>query len=313
MSRLSVIVCAHNPRQDFLHRVLDALKAQTLSKDTWELLLIDNGSKEPLAKTFDLSWHPVGKLIREDELGLTPARLRGIRDSTGELLVFVDDDNLLSPDYLSECQDISAKFTFLGSWGGQVIPEYEKPPSPEMQPFLRYLLIREFQEIRWSNTVNFHETAPCGAGMCLRRAVAEEYVSLLARDPRRKVLDRRGDLIFACGDTDMALCARRLGLGTGVFPNLKLLHLIPASRVTESFFLKAAFGGGYSFTLLEYLYGITRTKPEPNLLRRVVGFARLMTRSRLDRRLAAEEKKGQTRAWTLIEQWEAEKTVASKI
>jgi len=111
----------------------------------------------------------------------------------------------------------------------------------------------------------------------------------------------------------MALCARRLGLGTGVFPNLKLLHLIPASRVTESFFLKAAFGGGYSFTLLEYLYGITRTKPEPNLLRRVVGFARLMTRSRLDRRLAAEEKKGQTRAWTLIEQWEAEKTVASKI
>ena len=35
-----------------------------------------------------------------ERLGLTPARLRGIRESRGELLVFVDDDNVLERDYL---------------------------------------------------------------------------------------------------------------------------------------------------------------------------------------------------------------------
>ena len=35
-------------------------------------------SKEDLAERFDLSWHPHAHQIREHELGLTPARLRGI-------------------------------------------------------------------------------------------------------------------------------------------------------------------------------------------------------------------------------------------
>src|SRR6266481_7107559 len=98
--RVSVIICAHNPRPDYLGRALEALKGQTLSKDQWELLLVDNASKENLAERFDLSWHPHARHIREDELGLTPARLRGITESIGKLLVFVDDDNVLSLDYL---------------------------------------------------------------------------------------------------------------------------------------------------------------------------------------------------------------------
>jgi hypothetical protein len=48
-----------------LRRVLDALKAQTLPKEQWELLLIDNASKEPLAESWDLSWHPHARHIRE--------------------------------------------------------------------------------------------------------------------------------------------------------------------------------------------------------------------------------------------------------
>ena len=304
MPNFSVILCTHNPRPDYLHRVLEGLKAQTLPKKQWELLLIDNGSKEPLASTWNLSWHPRGRLIREEELGLTPARLRGIRESDGELLVFVDDDNLLHPDYLTECAKIGDGYPFLGSWGGQVIPDFEVQPTPEVIPFLRFLLIREFEEVRWSNTINFHQTTPCGAGMCLRRGVAEEYVSLLAIDPRRKELGRKGELIFAGEDSDMALCARHLRLGMGLFPSLKLVHLIPKSRLRKEFFLKAAFGGGYSFTLLNYLHGINTNRQKAGVLRRSVRLARLLGQSHFERRLAAEEKKGEALAWELIEKWE---------
>jgi glycosyltransferase involved in cell wall biosynthesis len=299
----SVIICTHNPRADYLARVLGALREQTLPKEQWELLLIDNCSREPLA-SWNLSWHPRARIVREEELGLTAARLRGIRESKGDPLVFIDDDNLLSPEYLTESLRIGGAYAFLGAWGGQVIPEFEEQPTADVCPFLRYLLIRKFDEIKWSNTINFHETTPCGAGMCIRRAVSDEYASLLASDPRRKELDRKGELIFAGGDSDMALCSRRLGLGTGLFPSLKLDHLIPENRVKRSFFLKAAFGGGYSFTLLDYLHGLKKNRPKVGIVRRSARFARTLGRSPFERRLAAEEKKGESLAWNLIERWE---------
>jgi glycosyltransferase involved in cell wall biosynthesis len=80
--KLSVIICAHNPRPDYLFRTLEALRSQTVPNAQWELVLIDNASGKPLALHIDLSWHPEGRHIREEELGLTPARLRGI--SRGE-------------------------------------------------------------------------------------------------------------------------------------------------------------------------------------------------------------------------------------
>src|SRR6266702_777295 len=71
---LSVIICTHNPRQEYLRRVLDALRNQSLSKDHWELLLVDNASEMCLSGECDLSWHPNGRHRLEGELGLASAR-----------------------------------------------------------------------------------------------------------------------------------------------------------------------------------------------------------------------------------------------
>jgi hypothetical protein len=59
----SVIICSHNPRADYLGRVLQALAEQTLSKTSWELLLVDNASHQPLEKSWDLSWHPRARMF----------------------------------------------------------------------------------------------------------------------------------------------------------------------------------------------------------------------------------------------------------
>jgi glycosyltransferase involved in cell wall biosynthesis len=91
--QLSVIICTHNPRSDYLRRTLESLRAQTLPTKEWELLLVDNASSEPLASRWDLRWHDNALHVREEELGLTPARLRGIRQSRGRLLIFVDDED----------------------------------------------------------------------------------------------------------------------------------------------------------------------------------------------------------------------------
>src|SRR5687768_10274760 len=103
---LSVVICTHNPREAYLSRVLQALAGQTLARDEWELVIVDNGSNKPVVDQVDLSFQPNARVEREDQLGLTHARLRGIRESRGETIVFVDDDNVLAPDYLAHALEI---------------------------------------------------------------------------------------------------------------------------------------------------------------------------------------------------------------
>lgn len=97
---ISVIVCTHNPRRDYLDKVLESLKSQTLPIEQWELLLIDNASNKLCASEINLNWHPTARHIREEQLGLTHARLRGIREAKAGTLIFVDDDNVLDHKYL---------------------------------------------------------------------------------------------------------------------------------------------------------------------------------------------------------------------
>ena len=106
----SVTICTRNPRLDYLSRVLTALRQQTLPMIEWELLLIDNASQNPLQNLVDLSWHPTARIVHESEPGLSPARLRAIAEAEGELIIFVDDDNVLDPSYLSESMRIALQF-----------------------------------------------------------------------------------------------------------------------------------------------------------------------------------------------------------
>lgn len=115
MVDVSVIICTHNPRLHYLTRVLDALRGQTLPMEQWELLIIDNASQQPLtAATWNLSWHPRARIVREEELGLSAARMRGMREAASELLVFVDDDNVLDSDYLAQALSIGSEWPRLG-------------------------------------------------------------------------------------------------------------------------------------------------------------------------------------------------------
>ncbi|WP_414550949.1 glycosyltransferase [Anabaena sp. CCY 0017] len=252
---LSIIICTHNPRQDYLTKVLEALKNQTLCVNTWELLLIDNASDKLLASEIDLSWHPHSHHIREDELGLTPARLRGIREAKAEILVFVDDDNVLDDDYLEVVLKIGKDYPFIGAWGGQIRGEFEIEPPEWTKPYWGMLAIREFDQDKWSNLLHQHETTPCGAGLCIRKFVAEKYAESVYNQNTRIKLDRKGKQLTSCGDSDLAFTACDMGLGTGQFTSLKMTHLIPASRLQLDYIERLVEGMTYSTTMLNSLRG----------------------------------------------------------
>ena len=294
--KISVIICTHNPRKNYLERVLKALKAQTLSQEAWELLLIDNASDTNLASEINLSWHLNSKHIREDQLGLTPARLRGIKEAVAETIIFVDDDNVLDLDYLEVALRIDRDFPLLGAWGGQIRAEFEVLPPDWAKPYLPLLAIREFEQDKWSNLLHQHETTPCGAGLCVRRIVADQYAKLVQSDPKRLGLDRRGSNLTSSGDSDLAFTACDVGLGTGQFVALKLTHLMPANRVQEDYLLRLFESMVYSGAVLSSSRGKLPPSPKTSLVEQLRHIYRLLKMSSRDRRFYQANRRGLRRA-----------------
>ena len=273
---VSVIICTHNPRADYLDRVLVGLRRQTLSFQHWELLLIDNASKESLADRFDIGWHPNGRHVREDELGVSPARLRGIAESAAELLVFVDDDNVLDPDYLEQGLRVTREYSFLGTWGGQCVPEFEVEPAPELKPYVGYLALRTTERDFWTNVAgDWSEAYPASAGLCVRRGVMAEVQRRTTACGLRQSLGRRGQLLLSGEDYDINLTACDMGLGCGVFQALKLTHLIPARRLSADYLVKLWYGNAFSNALLFTARGKPPTDPLPTRFKRLLWKARL--------------------------------------
>lgn len=248
-----MIICAHNPRPGYFRRVLDGLRAQTLPVARWELWLIDNGSREPLTG-WDLSWHPQARCLREEKLGHINARARGIRESTGALLVFVDDDNVLAPDYLAEVTALFEGWPMLGAVGAGVCRgEFEVPPPESIVPYLAGLAVRELDRSYWGNLPGFSRALPFGAGLSVRREVAEDYARKIATDPLRQLLGRTGTGLGSGDDSDLGMCAHDVGLGTGRFVSLKLDHLIPKERLTEDYMIRLNAGFARSGEILHAL------------------------------------------------------------
>jgi len=256
MSEISVITCTHNPRPGYLAETVDALARQTLALDRWEYLLIDNASSPERTPKVDLSWHSQARMIREEKLGLTPARLRGIREAQADLLVFVDDDNVLDLNFLEEALRVADKKPFLGSWSGQCRGGFEEPPPEWTRRYWGSLAIREFDTDTWSNVDWVPGTLPCGAGLCVRREVAQRYLALHENGHRKRFqLDRTGDSLISSGDHDLATCACDLGMGVARISALKLTHLIPPERLTLPYLVRLTEGIVISSILLDLEHG----------------------------------------------------------
>ena len=265
MTDVSVIICAHNPRHDYFRQVIDALRNQSLSKDRWELLVVDNASSVDLSCRWDLSWHAQARHVREEQLGLTSARMRGVCEASADLLVFVDDDNVPATRYLEAAVRIFRTTGDLGIAGGIVRPEWcDKPPEPWMSDELfSALALRDFgrETLIWkrgSDANHLPWFSPVGAGMVARRAALAGWLN----DTSGHILpDRSGSDFASCGDHDIVLHAIRSGWSIGYFPELQSTHLIPARRLESEYLARLSHGIGKSLVQLCYAHGMSNWGP----------------------------------------------------
>lgn len=239
---ISAVICTANPRVDYFERTVEGLLAQDLDNSRWELLVVDNASVSPVTELPVVSRHGL-RVVREERIGLTAAKERAAAEVSGDVVVFVDDDNVLAPDYLRIVEELFGDGR-LGVVGGQIEPEYEvDPPAWFLDPRVESsVVVRRLPNDRlYVSTIpqtGFH--FPDGAGSCVRRAVLAGYFGSLTEETR--VEGRMGTKLSGGEDWDIALYAIDQGYLIGTSGRLRLTHLIPSRRLEPAYLKRLAIG-----------------------------------------------------------------------
>jgi glycosyltransferase involved in cell wall biosynthesis len=303
MTKVSAILCSRNPRLDYLDRVLQALENQTLSKNEWELIIVDSASSIPLKETLDLRLLSNVRFFREESSGYISARIRGIRESIGEILVFVDDDNVLSPNYLMEADRIGREFQMLGIWGGSVTAIYETLPPPWFFQYEYLISVRSIFRDSWTNMPTIEPPWIIGAGMVVRRQLALNYAINISADLKRLELDRNPTCIRGAEDIDLMLSVCDQGYGRGVFTSLYLTHLIPRNRCTLGYLSTIAKDNFASIEIIRHCRGERKPQVSQGLTSKVWKMFRNRRLPLPMRRIMAAEREGLLLADKIISQY----------
>jgi glycosyltransferase involved in cell wall biosynthesis len=235
---ISVVVCTHNPNERYLSRTVDSILGQTFPKSETDFFIVDNNSSKPVADLDVVRKNGIN-VVEEKRPGLTAARECGAREARGELVVFVDDDNILDPSYLFKADQIFSDEK-IGIMSGVIVPEYEQLPASWFYIHESMLAIRRFPENHYFVTTNpeFNDQFPIGAGICIRKRILIEYFSSL--DSENRIEGRMGTSLSSGEDIDIDMFAISTGYTIGSSGNLKLVHIIPSGRCTVNYLQRLA-------------------------------------------------------------------------
>lgn len=243
---VSFCVCAYNAR-DRIEPTLRALARQQGDLNI-EYILIDNKSSDgtgEFARTVAESANLPLRIIREETPGLAAARLRAVCESAGRILIYVDDDNHLAPDYAQKAVDFLTDHPSVGLVGGCITPVFDTHVTPpdNFDEFKGLLALTE------STLTHPVQKNPHGAGLCGRREIFEaslQKVGLL-------LTGRKGAALTGGEDHEILSITKRLGWECWITPDLKLDHYIPESRLQTEYINKLMCASAQCFPWLQLL------------------------------------------------------------
>ncbi len=106
---LSVIICTYN-RDKYIQMVLRSLEKQTLSQGDFEVLIVNNNSldnTEEIVQNYLKKTSLRIQYMIEYNQGVSYARNRGVGEAKGDIIVFLDDDETVEPDFLFNIKTFS--------------------------------------------------------------------------------------------------------------------------------------------------------------------------------------------------------------
>ena len=123
-------------RKDTLLRTLEALRVQDCPAESWEAVVVDDGSRDGTPAAVEAWIERSGaavRYVRQENRGAAAARNRGAAEAAGEHLLFIDNDIRVPRDFVSRHLSMLAQNP--GCW---IVGKIKNAPGLRDTPFGRY-------------------------------------------------------------------------------------------------------------------------------------------------------------------------------
>ncbi|WP_109829795.1 glycosyltransferase [Reichenbachiella versicolor] len=238
---LSVVICTYN-RAELLKKTVKSLCNQDFSRSDYEILIINNQSTDHTNQVIQslIKTYPENRILNflETSQGLSYARNRGVKESKGSLICFLDDDIIASRDLISVYCKFFKSHPQVSSAGGKVVPYFEVDPPVWLSSYLLPLYAQ--QNLGDCDSVFRKNSFPIGANMCFRSSFFHTY-GLFDTN-----LGRKGVELLAGEEKELISRAHLKSDFSNYVAGAVIQHYIPEKRLNLNYIKRQALGTGLS-------------------------------------------------------------------
>lgn len=234
---VTVAICTWN-RAELLDQTLTQMHKLLIPVGLhWELLVVNNNctdhTDDVIAKHSDAL--PIRRLF-ESKQGLSHSRNCALKDATGELLIWTDDDVLVDQNWLATYANAATDFPEYHFFGGPVEPWFESQPPRWLPSILNQVASAYAVVNHGSKSIDFTTTClPFGANFAVRTQ-AQQGVNFNTN------LGRVGNSMVSGEETAFLSALIASGHAGRYLPNAKVRHFIPSNRQNLRY-LRRYYGG----------------------------------------------------------------------
>lgn len=245
---ISVIICTRN-RAGLLGCAIQSVVDQDFPKDRFEIVVVDNASSDNTAEVAQAFCDRVTlRYMREDRIGLCIARNTGWRSASGDYVVFFDDDAIARPGWLSAIgRTFDRAGSSVGVIGGRVDPIWQA----SRPHWLADEIAGSLTIVHWGAAekviTDIRREWLVGANMALPRTLLTEVGGF------HPWLDRVGNNLLSSGDVFLQKEIMRRGYDCIYVPDIAIEHLVPKSRLNQTWFLRRFFWQGVSDAVIQLI------------------------------------------------------------
>lgn len=246
--KASIVIATRN-RGEGIILVLNAIRDLEINPSLFEVIIVDTcppDEHKVLLDNYRDFYSFSIKYIVTNVVGLSWARNRGIVESSGEYVVFLDDDALVSKSWLA---NIIANFESnpeVYALGGAVISEFSSARPAWLDNRLNGY-ISHFDKDNVVQVLTYNEY-PRGANCAFRREVFRECGLFL------DFLGLKGRSKMAYEEIELCYRIEKAGHKVLYIPNAKVYHLIRPERLSPAWFRERFYWQGRSEAVFRILH-----------------------------------------------------------
>lgn len=253
-SDIAIVICTYNPDEQTFSRTLKAVESLKIPHFLKiECVVVDNNSSTSISELSyvqsflkNCTW---AKLITEYNQGLTFARIAGVISTTAPIIIFFDDDNEPTQDYLQIVNNCLEEHRCIAALGpGKIHVEFLEPVSDWFKKnFSGYFQERNAEYTEYGCLIGkWTDFYPFGTGLVVKREVFEKYYENFQAGKLNST-DRKGNSLSSGGDIQIVWQAVNMGLAAGICSELNIKHLIPKKRSNLQYIKRLRFGTAASY------------------------------------------------------------------